>query len=95
MSDIAQDLDMFDVRQVFQLLGFGEIESLAIDNIYISGGGASTPEIVNPSEPVNRAPMAAIKPSVNGGPATLSVDFDASQSGDVNGDALTYLPGLW
>ncbi len=89
MSEIADDVDLFDVRQVFQLLGTSEITDLSIDNIYLSGGqAAQDPGTSGPV--VNRPPTAAIKPSVSGGPATLDVNFDASQSGDVNGDDLTY-----
>ena len=89
MSEIARDVDLFDVRQLFQVLGTGEIAGLSIDNIYLSGGqAAQDPDTSGPV--VNRPPTAAIKPSVTGGPATLDVSFDASQSGDVNGDPLTY-----
>jgi beta-glucanase (GH16 family)/PKD repeat protein len=89
MSEIAKDVDLFDVRQLFQLLSTGEIADLSIDNIYMSGGElAKDPGTSGPI--VNRAPTAAIKPSVTGGPAPLDISFDASQSGDVNGDSLTY-----
>ncbi|MFT7559089.1 MAG: beta-glucanase (GH16 family)/PKD repeat protein [Flavobacteriales bacterium] len=89
MSDIAQDLNLFDVRQVFQVLGAGEVTSLAIDDIYFSGGAAAQ-DPGNVGIPVNRAPTAAFIPSVVGGPSTLSVTFDGSPSEDVNGDELSY-----
>ena len=89
MSEIAKDVDLFDVRQVFQVLGTGEIADLSIDNIYMSGGEMAQDPGHNGPE-INRAPTAAIKPSVTGGAAPLDVSFDASQSGDVNGDDLTY-----
>lgn len=89
MSDLVRDLDLFDVRQVFQLLGTGEIANLAIDDIHISGGEVAQ-DPGHGGEVVNRAPEAALKSSVTGGPANLSVTFDGSQSTDVNGDALTY-----
>ena len=38
ISDLAADLDLSDMRQLFQVLGFGEVSDLAIDNIYLSGG---------------------------------------------------------
>lgn len=89
VSQLALDLDLFDVRQVFQLLGVGEIDNIAIDDIYFSGGvAAQDPGHGGPV--VNRAPTAAIKPSVTGGAPALSVTFDGSQSTDVNGDDLTY-----
>lgn len=89
VSDLAKDLDLFDVRQVFQVLGTGEITSIAIDDIYLSGGLAAKDPGHNGTV-VNRAPTAAVKPSVLGGPASLNVTFDGSKSTDVNGDALTY-----
>lgn len=89
VSDIASDVDLFDVRQVFQLLGTGEISDFSIDDIYLSGGTeAKDPGTGGPS--VNRPPTAAINPSVIAGPTALQVTFDGSQSGDVNGDELTY-----
>ena len=44
MSDLSGDLEMTDMRQLFQLLGFGEISDLSIDNIYLSGGASSEPD---------------------------------------------------
>ncbi|MBB5212663.1 glycosyl hydrolase [Microbulbifer hydrolyticus] len=89
MSDIAPDLDLFDMRQVFQLLGFGEVMDLSIDNIYLSGGEQAQDPGTD-GEVVNRAPVAAVKPSVMGGPAGTTVTFDGTASTDVNGDILTY-----
>lgn len=89
VSELAKDVDLFDVRQLLQVLGTGEITSIAIDDVYLSGGqAAQDPGHSGPV--VNRAPTAAIKPSVLGGPAALSVTFDGSKSTDVNGDELTY-----
>nr|BAC16331.1 beta-1,3-glucanase [Pseudomonas sp. PE2] len=90
MSEVSLDVDLSDVRQVFQLLGVGEIEGLAIDDVYLSGGEQAT-QSGNNGEVVNRAPQAAIKTSVTHGGAPLTVDFDASASTDVNGDELTYV----
>ncbi|WP_078083248.1 glycosyl hydrolase [Microbulbifer mangrovi] len=89
MSELAGDLDLADMRQVFQVLGVGEVAEMSIDDVYLSGGEeAQLPG--TDGEPVNRAPTAAVKPSVMGGPAGTAVTFDGSQSSDVNGDALTY-----
>lgn len=38
MADLAADLEFADMRQLFQVLGFGEVSDLSIDNIYLSGG---------------------------------------------------------
>lgn len=89
VAELAKDLDLFDVRQLLQVLGTGEITSIAIDDVYLSGGQAAKDPGHN-GPVVNRAPTAAVKPSVMGGPAGLTVDFDGSKSNDVNGDALTY-----
>lgn len=40
MSDLAADLEFADMRQLFQVLGFGEISDLSIDNVYFSGGAS-------------------------------------------------------
>ncbi len=89
MSEIAKDVDLFDVRQLFQVLGVGEIADLSIDDIYLSGGtAAQDPGHSGPI--VNRPPTAAINPSAIAGPVGMVIDFDGSQSGDVNGDELTY-----
>ncbi|VUD68954.1 Beta-glucanase [Thalassocella blandensis] len=88
-TDIARDVDLFDVRQVFQVLGVGEINNLSIDDVYLSGGlDAKIPGTTGPV--VNRPPTAAFIPSTAGGQVGVTVDFDGSKSGDVNGDALTY-----
>ena len=89
VSDLAQDVDFSDVRQVFQVLGVGAIDGLAIDDIYLSGGEQAT--VSAGGEEVNRAPVAAMKTSVASGPAPLTVEFDASSSVDVNGDELSYV----
>lgn len=88
MGNLVADLNLYDVRQVFQLLGIGEISSLAIDDIYLSGGqaGSAIPGVPE----VNREPLAAIKPSVLGGEKGVTIDFDGSKSLDLNGDPLTY-----
>jgi len=41
LTDLAADLDFADMRQLFEVLGFGEISDLSIDNIYLSGGAHS------------------------------------------------------
>ncbi|WP_339614882.1 glycosyl hydrolase [uncultured Gilvimarinus sp.] len=89
VSELAQDVDFSDVRQVFQVLGVGEIDDLAIDDIYLSGGEQA--DIAGGGEEVNRAPVASIKTSVRSGTAPLTVEFDAGSSVDVNGDELTYV----
>ncbi len=89
MSVLAKDLDLFDMRQLLQVLGTSEITSLAIDDVYLSGGLAAKDPGTN-GVVVNRAPTAAIKPSVMGGKPALAVVFDATKSSDVNGDTLTY-----
>ncbi|MCK7598589.1 family 16 glycosylhydrolase [Microbulbifer sp. CAU 1566] len=40
VSDLAADLELADMLQLFQLLGFGEISDLSIDNVYFSGGAS-------------------------------------------------------
>ncbi|MFD1217602.1 glycoside hydrolase family 16 protein [Microbulbifer celer] len=40
LSDLAADLEITDVRQLFQVLGFGEVVDLSIDNVYLSGGAS-------------------------------------------------------
>jgi hypothetical protein len=40
MSDMATDVDLFEVSQLFQILGTsGPISDIEIDDIYFSGGG--------------------------------------------------------
>ncbi|MGD8176306.1 glycosyl hydrolase [Marinimicrobium sp. ARAG 43.8] len=90
MSDVAKDVDLADVRQLFQLLGTGEIDNIAIDDIYLSGGQQAEAPGTD-GEEVNRAPRAAVKTSAMRGSAPLNVTLDASDSVDVNGDTLTYL----
>ena len=89
ISTLAKDIDLFDVRQLLQVLGTTEINSLAIDDVYISGGLLAKDPGTNGTV-VNRAPTAVLQPSVMGGTGPLSVVLDASKSNDVNGDALTY-----
>ncbi len=89
MSVLAKDLDLFDMRQLLQVLGTSEITSLAIDDVYISGGLLAKDPGTNGAV-VNRAPTAVLQPSVMGGAGPLSVVLDATKSSDVNGDALTY-----
>ena len=89
MSTLAKDLDLFDVRQFLQVLGTTEINSLAIDDVYLSGGTLAKDPGTN-GQVVNRAPTAVLQPSVMGGAAPLAVVLDGSKSNDVNGDTLTY-----
>ena len=89
IAEIAGEVDLMDVTQMFQLLGTGEISDIAIDNIYFSGGQAAQDPGTD-GAPVNRAPTAVLNASVTGGPAPLTIDVDASSSTDVNGDPLTY-----
>lgn len=89
IADLASDVDLMNVTQLFQVLGTTEISDIAFDNIYFSGGEAATDPGTD-GEIVNRAPVAAITASATGGPAPLTVVFDASQSTDVNADTLTY-----
>ncbi|AQT58683.1 glycosyl hydrolase [Cellvibrio sp. PSBB023] len=89
MSELAKDLDLFDVRQLLQVLGVGETAGISIDDVYLSGGQAAKDPGTNGSV-VNRAPSAAIKTSIMGGIAPAIITFDGSKSVDVNGDELTY-----
>ncbi|MGB5928346.1 MAG: glycosyl hydrolase [Cyclobacteriaceae bacterium] len=89
VSELSDVVDMLQVLQLFQLLGTSEISDIAVDNIYFSGGGEATDPGTGGTA-VNRPPTAVITASATGGPAPLVVDFDASKSTDVNGDALTY-----
>lgn len=89
MSELAKDLDLFDVRQLLQVLGTGETAGISIDDVYISGG-LEAKDPGNNGTVVNRAPTAALTTSIMGGMAPAVVTFDGSKSGDVNGDALTY-----
>ena len=89
IADLANGLDLMEVTQLFQVLGAGEISDIAFDNIYFSGGQAATDPGTD-GVPVNRPPTAVIRTSEKGGPAPLALEVDASQSTDVNGDALTY-----
>lgn len=89
MSELAKDLDLFDVRQLLQVLGGGETAGISIDDVYISGGQAAKDPGTNGTV-VNRAPSAAVKTSIMGGIAPAVITFDGSKSVDVNGDALTY-----
>lgn len=89
VSELAKDLDLFDVRQLLQVLGGGEVTNLSIDDVYISGGLQAKDPGTNGTV-VNRAPTAALTTSIMGGMAPAVVTFNGSKSGDVNGDALTY-----
>lgn len=89
MSELAKDLDLFDVRQLLQVLGVGETAGISIDDVYLSGGQAAKDPGTDGAV-VNRAPMAAVKTSIMGGIAPAIITFDGSQSVDVNGDELTY-----
>jgi|GEM_PF-295606 len=89
MSTLAKDLDLFDMRQLLQVLGTTEINSLAIDDVYISGGTLAKDPGTN-GQVVNRAPTAVLQASTQGGAAPLAVVLDGSKSNDVNGDSLTY-----
>jgi beta-glucanase (GH16 family)/PKD repeat protein len=89
MSEIAKDLDLFDVRQLLQVLGTGETAGISIDDVYLSGGQAAKDPGTDGTV-VNRAPSAAIKTSIFGGIAPAIITFDGTKSVDVNGDALTY-----
>ena len=44
MSDLYQGVDLFEVTQLFQVLGTGNISNFAIDNIYFSGAGVADPD---------------------------------------------------
>jgi len=44
VADLAADLKLADMRQLFQVLGFGEVNDLSLDNIYLSGGAAPSGE---------------------------------------------------
>lgn len=89
VSELAKDLDLFDVRQLLQVLGGGETAGISIDDVYLSGGQAAKDPGTNGTV-VNRAPSAAVKTSIMGGIAPAIVTFDGTKSVDVNGDALTY-----
>lgn len=89
VSELAKDLDLFDVRQLLQVLGGGETAGISIDDVYLSGGQAAKDPGTNGTV-VNRAPSAAVKTSMMGGIAPAMVTFDGTKSVDVNGDALTY-----
>lgn len=89
MSEIAKDLDLFDVRQLLQVLGTGETAGISIDDVYLSGGLAAKDPGTDGTV-VNRAPSAAIKTSILGGIAPAIITFDGTKSVDVNGDTLTY-----
>jgi PKD repeat protein len=89
MSELAKDLDLFDVRQLLQVLGTGETAGISIDDVYMSGGQEAK-DPGNDGTVVNRAPTAALTTSIMGGMAPAVVTFNGSKSADVNGDALTY-----
>lgn len=89
VTELAKDLDLFDVRQLLQVLGAGETAGISIDDVYLSGGQAAKDPGTNGTV-VNRAPSAAVKTSIMGGIAPAIVTFDGTKSVDVNGDALTY-----
>ena len=89
IASLAKDIDLFDVRQLLQVLGTTEINSLAIDDVYLSGGTLAKDPGTN-GQVVNRAPTAVLQPSVLGGAAPLAVVLDGTKSNDVNGDTLTY-----
>jgi len=89
ISSLSKDIDLFDVRQLLQVLGTTEINSLAIDDVYLTGGTLAKDPGTN-GQVVNRAPTAVLQPSVMGGTGPLTVVLDATKSNDVNGDALTY-----
>ncbi|HTF97774.1 MAG TPA: glycosyl hydrolase [Cellvibrio sp.] len=89
VSELAKDLDLFDVRQLLQVLGAGETAGISIDDVYLSGGQAAKDPGTNGTV-VNRAPSAAVKTSIMGGIAPAIVTFDGTKSVDVNGEALTY-----
>ncbi len=62
MSDIAADVDLFRVSQLFQILGVnGDISNIEIDDIYFTGGGAA---LVDPGN--NVAPTATITSPTDG-----------------------------
>jgi hypothetical protein len=64
MSDISADVDLFQVSQLFQILGVdGAIGDIEIDNIYFTGGGAS---MIDPSFDSNVPPSVSITSPVDG-----------------------------
>jgi beta-glucanase (GH16 family) len=64
MSDISADVDLFQVSQLFQILGVdGAIGDIEIDDIYFTGGGAS---MIDPSFDSNVPPSVSITSPVDG-----------------------------
>jgi hypothetical protein len=57
MSDLYGAVNLMEVIQLFQILGTANISNIAIDNIYLTGGGTAAPDV---------APSAG--PDVDAGP---------------------------
>ncbi len=90
VSEIADEVDLSEVTQLFQFTGLGNISDIAFDDIYWSGGGDADKDDDDKDPPSNRAPVPRLSSSVDSGTAPLTVSFDASASSDADNDPLTY-----